>query len=52
MSAVTPETIFDTNGAPIAGGRGTIAVNASIATGQAALNDYTDAVTFIATATF
>jgi hypothetical protein len=52
MSAVTPETIFDTNSAPIAGGRGTIAVNASVTVGQASHNDYTDALTFIATATF
>lgn len=52
MSAVTPETIFDTDGAPIAGGRGSIAVNASVAVSQASHNDYTDAITFLATATF
>ncbi len=52
MSAVTPETIFDTNGAPIAGGRGTIAVNASVAVSQVSHNDYSDAITFLATATF
>ena len=52
MSAVTPETIFDTDGSPIAGGRGSIAVNASVAVSQASHNDYTDAITFLATATF
>jgi hypothetical protein len=52
MSATVPETIFDTNSAPIAGGRGTIAVNASITGVQPAHSDYTDAITFIATGTF
>lgn len=50
--STTPETIFDTNGAPIAGGRGQIAVNASITGVQAAHTDYTDTLTFIATGTF
>jgi len=48
----TGDIIFDTNGAPIASGRGTIAVNASITIAQPAHNDYTDALTFIATGTF
>jgi len=52
MSAVTPENMFDTNGAPIAGGRGSIAVNASITIAQPSHADYTDAITFIATGTF
>jgi hypothetical protein len=52
MSSTTPETIFDTNGAPIAGGRGSIAVNASITGVQEAHNDYSDAITFVATGTF
>lgn len=50
--STTPEDIFDTNGAPIASGRGTIAVNASITIAQPAHADYTDALTFIATGTF
>lgn len=50
--STTPEDILDTNGAPIATGRATIAVNASIAITQQAHNDYTDALTFIATGTF
>jgi hypothetical protein len=48
----TPASIFDTNSLPIAGGRGQIAVGASVDLGQAAHNDYTDALTFIATGTF
>jgi hypothetical protein len=50
--STTPETIFDTNGAPIAAGRGTIAVNTSITIAQPAHADYTDALTFVATGTF
>lgn len=46
------DTIFNTGGAPIATGRGTIAVNASITIAQPAHADYTDALTFIATGTF
>lgn len=50
--STTPETMFDTNGAPIAAGRGQIAVNASITGVQPAHTDYTDTLTFIATGTF
>jgi hypothetical protein len=50
--STTPGNIFDTNGLPIAGGRGQIAVNASINSAQQSHNDYTDALTFIAVATF
>lgn len=50
--STTPETMFDTNGAPIAAGRGQIAVNASITGVQPAHADYTDTLTFIATGTF
>lgn len=50
--STTGETIFDTNGAPIAAGRGQIAVNASITGVQPAHSDYTDTLTFIATGTF
>lgn len=46
------ETIFDTNGAEITGGRGQIAVNASISTTTPAHSDYADNLTFIATGTF
>ncbi len=49
---VAGNTIFNTAGDPIAGGRGTIAVNASITIAQPAHDDYTDALTFIATGTF
>lgn len=50
--STTPEVMFDTDGAPIATGRGQIAVNASITIAQPAHADYTDALTFIATGTF
>lgn len=50
--STTPEDILDTDGAPIATGRAQIAVNASITIAQPAHNDYTDALTFIATGTF
>jgi hypothetical protein len=50
--STVPEDILDTDGAPIATGRAQIAVNASITIAQPAHNDYTDALTFIATGTF
>lgn len=50
--STTPETIFDTNGGAVEGGRGQISVNASISTVTPAHNDYTDTLTFIATGTF
>lgn len=50
--STTGETIFDTNGAPIATGRGQIAVNASISGTTVAHADYTDTLTFTATGTF
>ena len=50
--STTPATILDTASAPVATGRAQIAVNASINIAQASHNDYTDALTFIATATF
>ncbi len=50
--SATAGNIFDTNGAPIAGGRGTISVQASITGVQPAHSDYTDALTFIGTGTF
>lgn len=50
--SATPVSILDTASAPIATGRAQIAVNASINIAQQSHNDYTDALTFIATATF
>lgn len=50
--STTPANIFDTNGDPVSGGRGQIAVNASIAAIQPAHADYTDTLTFVATGTF
>jgi len=50
--STTGENIFDTNGAPITGGRGQISVNASISGITDAHADYTDTLTFIATGTF
>lgn len=46
------ETIFDTNGDPVEGGRGQISVNASISSATPAHTDYADSLTFIATGTF
>lgn len=46
------ENILNTSGAPIAGGHAEIAVNAAISGVTVAHSDYTDTLTFIATATF
>ncbi len=46
------QQIYDTDSAPIAGGRAQIAVQASISATTPAHNDYTDTLTFIATGTF
>ncbi|HTK59938.1 MAG TPA: hypothetical protein VL283_01905, partial [Candidatus Baltobacteraceae bacterium] len=46
------QPIYDTDLAPIGGGRAQIAVQASIGAGTASHNDYTDTLTFIATGTF
>jgi YVTN family beta-propeller protein len=46
------QPIYDTDGAPIGGGRAQIAVQASIGGGTASHNDYTDTLTFIATGTY
>jgi hypothetical protein len=48
----TGENIINTSGAPIAAGRAQIAVNAAISGVTVAHSDYTDTLTFIATATF
>jgi len=47
-----PQTIFNTSGAPVDGGRGQIRTTASISTVTPAHSDYSDTLTFIATATF
>ncbi len=54
VGAVTTsaQTIYNTSGAPIAGGRGEIMVDAAISGVTPAHTDYTDTLTFIATATF
>jgi len=46
------QTIFNTGGAPIVGGDGVIAVRAVAGTSTSAADDYTDTLTFRATATF
>ncbi len=48
----TAQTIYTSTGAPIAGGRGEIMVDAAISGVTPAHTDYTDTLTFIATATF
>jgi len=48
----TGENILNTGGSSIVGGHAEIAVNAAIATTTASLPDYTDTLTFIATATY
>ncbi len=50
--STTPESIFDTNGGSVTGGRGQISVNASISSITPAHTDYSDTITFIATGTF
>lgn len=50
--STTPESIFDTNGGSVVGGRGQVSVNASISSTTPAHNDYSDTITFIATGTF
>lgn len=48
----TAQTIYNTSGAPVAGGRGEIMVDAAISGATPAHADYTDTLTLIATATF
>ena len=48
----TGENIVNTTSAPIAGGRAQVAVNAAISGVTVAHSDYTDALTFVATATY
>jgi len=48
----TGENILNSGGAPLAGGHAEVIVNAAIATGTVAHNDYEDTLTFIATGTF
>jgi hypothetical protein len=50
--STTPTPIYDTDGAPIIGGRARIGINGAISPSTPAHNDYTDILTFIATATF
>lgn len=49
---VNPQTILNTTGNPIAGGRGKIDVKAAISTATRAHNDYTDQLSFICTVTY
>jgi hypothetical protein len=44
--------ILNSGGAPLSGGHAEVIVNAAIATGTVAHNDYTDTLTFVATGTF
>jgi hypothetical protein len=48
----TGENIVNTTSAPISGGRAQVAVNAAISGVTVAHSDYTDALTFVATATY
>ncbi|MBP6912052.1 MAG: hypothetical protein KBB88_02535 [Candidatus Pacebacteria bacterium] len=50
--STTPGLIFDTDGAPVLGGRAQIIVQAGVASGTASHTDYTDTLTFIATASY